>query len=105
MAQHFLLTPLARALADDEMQLALNQNEPLAYALFMLFRWGSLTEQVCPKCGTVDSHIPRPKHKQWRCRSCASDFSLKSGSLIDGTKLPYWKVLKALFLWSMEPKG
>lgn len=105
MSQHFSLSPLARALADDEMQLALNRNEPLAYALFMLFRWGSLTEQVCPKCGTVDSHIPRPKHKQWRCRSCAADFSLKSGSLIDGTKLPYWKVMKALYLWCMEPKG
>ena len=65
MAQHFLLSPIARALADDEMQLALNNNEPLAYALFMLFRWGSLTQQVCPKCGQVDAHIPRPKHKQW----------------------------------------
>ncbi len=105
MSQHFLLSPVARALADDEMQLALNGNEPLAYALFMLFRWGSLTKQVCPKCGQVDSHIPRPAHKQWRCRGCAHDFSLKSGSLIDGTKLPYWKVMKALYLWSSEPKG
>lgn len=105
MAQNYALSPLARALADDEMQLALNRNEPLAYCLFMLFRWGSLTQQVCPKCGTVDSHIPRPQHKQWRCRSCKADFSLKSGSLIDGTKLPYWKVVKALYLWCMEPKG
>jgi transposase-like protein len=105
MAQHFLLSPVARALADDEMQLSLNNNEPLAYALFMLFRWGSLTKQVCPKCGQVDAHIPRPRHKQWRCRGCAHDFSLKSGSLLDGTKLPYWKVLKALYLWSSEPKG
>jgi transposase-like protein len=87
------------------MQLALNNNEPLAYALFMLFRWGSLTQQVCPKCGLIEAHIPRPRHKQWRCRGCAHDFSLKSGSLLDGTKLPYWKVLKALYLWSSEPKG
>lgn len=105
MAQNHALKPIARALADDEMQLALNRNEPLAYALFMLFRWGSLTEQVCPKCGVVKAHIPRPRHKQWRCRDCGCDFSLKSGSLIDGTKLPYWKVLKALYLWCMEPKG
>lgn len=41
MAQNHALSPLARALRDDEMQLALNRNEPLAYALFMLFRWGS----------------------------------------------------------------
>ena len=107
MAQNHALSPLARALRDDEMQLALNRNEPLAYALFMLFRWGSLTKQVCPKCGVLDSHIPRPQHKQWRCRAsaCRHDFSLKSGSLIDGTKIPYWKVLKALYLWCMEPKG
>jgi hypothetical protein len=68
MSQHFLLSPVARALADDEMQLALNGNEALAYALFMLFRWGSLTKQVCPKCGQLDSHMPRPNYKQWRCR-------------------------------------
>ena len=105
MSQHFLLSPVARALADDEMQLALNGNEALAYALFMLFRWGSLTKQVCPKCGQLDSHMPRPNYKQWRCRGCRHDFSLKSGSLIDGTKLPYWKVMKALYLWSSEPKG
>lgn len=105
MPQHFLLSPVARSFADDEVQLALNDNEPLAYALFMLFRWGSLTEQVCPRCGAIDAHMPRPLHKQWRCRSCRHDFSLKSGSLIDGTKLPYWKIVKALYLWSAEPKG
>ena len=30
MSQHFLLSPVNRALADDEMQLALNGNEALA---------------------------------------------------------------------------
>jgi hypothetical protein len=28
-------------------------NEGLAYLLFMLMRWGSLTTQICPKCGAM----------------------------------------------------
>lgn len=84
-----------------------SDNEGLAYLLFMLMRWGSLTTQVCPKCGLVDSHRPRVAHKQWRCRNnaCRHDFSLKSGSLFDGTKLPYSKLLKAMWLWSNTSKG
>lgn len=105
MAQHFLLSPLARSLKDDEFNTLINGNEPLAYALFTLFRWGSLTEQVCPRCGSVRAHIPRPEHKQWRCRDCCHDFSLKSGSLFDNSKLPYWKIIKGLYLFVTNAKG
>lgn len=105
MAQHFLLSPIAASLPDDSLQHMLSHNEPLAYALFMLYRWGSLIEQICPRCGVVDRHLPRVKHKQWRCTGCRHDFSLKSGSLLDNTKLPYWKVLTALLIWMSQPKG
>lgn len=105
MAQHFLLSPISRSLPDGFMTSLLYENEPLAYALFMLYRWGSLVEQVCPKCGVIDRHTPRPRHKQWRCTGCRADFSLKSGSLLDGTKLPFWKVLTVLYMWMAESKG
>lgn len=105
MTQHFLLSPLARSLKDDEFNLLINRNEPLAYALFMLFRWGSLTQQVCPRCGSVRAHIARVTHKQWRCRDCSHDFSLKSGSLFDNSKLPYWKIIKGLYLFATNAKG
>lgn len=105
MAQHHLLTPLARSLQDDDFNLLINRNEPLAYALFMLFRWGSLTEQACPRCGSVRAHITRQVHKQWRCRDCCHDFSLKSGSLFDNSKLPYWKIIKGLYLFVTNSKG
>lgn len=105
MAQHFLLSPVAASLPDDSLQHLLSHNEPLAYALFMLYRWGSLIEQICPRCGVIDRHLPRVKHEQWRCTGCRHDFSLKSGSLLDNTKLPYWKVLTALLIWMSQPKG
>lgn len=104
MAQHFLASPLARALPDDDMQF-LCMNEGLAYAYFMLARWGSLIKQVCPKCGVVDKHCPRPEHKQWRCNSCRHDFSLKSGSIFQGSRLSYGTLLKAMWTWSTSSKG
>lgn len=108
MAQHPLLSRGARNLRDDHLQSLFSEdNEGLCYMLFKLIRWGSLTDQVCPKCGVIDSHAPRLSHKQWRCSAsaCRHDFSAKSGSLFDGTKLPYWKLLKAMYLWSDPSKG
>lgn len=108
MAQHFLLSPAARDLRDDHLQLLLcEENEGLCYVLFLLVRWGSLTHQVCPRCGVIDSHTPRASHRQWRCTAtaCRHDFSAKSGSLFDGSKLPYWKILKAIHLWADPSKG
>lgn len=108
MAQHFLLSPASRDLRDDLLQpLLCEENEGLCHLLFMLVRWGSLTAQVCPRCGVIDAHTPRPAHRQWRCTAtaCRHDFSAKSGSLFDGTKLKYWKVIKAIYLWSDPSKG
>lgn len=107
MAQHFLLSPIARELKDDQLHYLLSeQNEGACYLLFQALRWGSLTTQICPKCGLIAAHTPRPKHKQFRCAStCRHDFSAKSGSLFDSCKLPYWKILKAMALWSDTPKG
>lgn len=106
MAQHFLLSTVARALRSDDMHFISDRNnEGLAYLLFMLFRWGSLTTQICPKCGVIDQHQPRVAHKQWRCKHCRHDFSLKSGSLFEGTKLPYSTLLKAMYVWSDTSKG
>lgn len=106
MAQHHLLSPEARDLSDDDFTRLINsENEPLAYIYFMLYRWGSVTEQVCPRCGVVKPHMPRPKHKQWRCRDCGHDFSLKSGSIFDNSKLPYWKIVKAIYLFVTNAKG
>ena len=83
----------------------ITQNEPLAHALFMLHRWGSLNEQICPRCGVIRSHMLRTRHKQWRCRDCGHDFSLKSGSVFDGTKLPFWVIIKGLYLFVTNAKG
>ncbi|NWK46420.1 IS1595 family transposase [Ralstonia pickettii] len=105
MAQHFLLSPMARSLQDDEFNSVITRNEPLAYALFMFYRWGSFTEQVCPRCGLVCSHMPRLRHKQWRCSSCGHDFSLKSGSVFDSTKLPFWTIVKGIYLFVTNAKG
>jgi transposase-like protein len=104
MAQHYLLSPDARALRDEDMQF-LAMDEGVAYAYVMLMRWGSLTKQICPKCGTFESHLPRAAHKQWRCNACRHDFSLKSGTIFQGSRLPFSIILKAMWIWSKSSKG
>lgn len=104
MAQHFLLSPTARALRDADMQ-HLAMDEGTAYVYFMLMRWGSLTEQICPKCGLVAAHTPRVAHKQWRCKGCRHDFSLKSGTPFQGTRLSFGTIFKAMWVWSRNSKG
>jgi transposase-like protein len=106
MAQHRLLSTEARNLSDDDFTRLINrENEHLAYIYFMLYRWGSVTGQVCPRCGVVKAHMPRPKHKQWRCGDCGPDLSLKSGSIFDNCKLPCWKIVKAIYLFVTNAKG
>lgn len=105
MSQHFLLSPVARSLQDGEFNQLITKNEPLAHAIFQFYRWGSLEKQTCPRCRATDKHLPRARHKQWRCRRCGHDFSLKSGSLFDGTKLPLWAIVKGVYLFVTNSKG
>ena len=44
------------------------------------WRWGAEKTQVCPKCGLVESHIWRGRKQAWRCKSCAAEFSVTSGT-------------------------
>lgn len=105
MAQHFLLSPLARDLSDDAFLAHISGNEAVARVLFATFRWGSANEQVCPSCGSFRSHMWRAKHNQWRCRDCRCDFSLTSKSVFDNAKLPLWKIVKGLYLFVTNSKG
>ena len=51
-------------------------------AMFSMARWGDEKMQVCPACGTQDSHYWKETRKQWVCKAsgCAKSFSMLSGS-------------------------
>ena len=62
----------------------------------------------CPRCGSFDvqSRIRHPSMTH-RCRDCPerSMFSLKSGTLMQGSKLPYRTWLYAIYLIVTSAKG
>lgn len=106
MAGHFLLSPEARNLSFDDVA-RLSEDE--AHAMFAKRRWGKHGEsvQVCPDCGSIDSHYVIRGRRQWRCRAagCGRTFSVTSGTKLQDHKLPLRKIMQALWLYITAVKG
>lgn len=51
----------------------------------------------CTKCNSADAYDCRAKRRltQWKCRACAHKFTVTSGTVMEGTKLPLRKWLIA----------
>ena len=63
---------------------------------------------VCPKCGSNDIHTredEKRRNQPYRCRSCRSDFSVKTGSLMHGSSIGYRKWAIAIYLMTTNLKG
>ncbi len=102
MAQHFLLSSGSRDFCRTDLS-SMDDNQVLS--LLCKLRWGSEHQQVCPKCGVVDSHYWRAKRNQWRCKHCARDFSVTSGTAFHGHKLSLRQILGAIFSFVINVKG
>ncbi len=71
---------------------------------FMDVRWPDGVR--CPKCGSHNiQERPTRKPQPYRCRSCRKDFSLKTGTLMQGSPLGYRVWVLALFLCSTNLKS
>lgn len=68
-------------------------------------QWGSTTEMPCPHCGTFDKHPFRRVELRWKCKSCDKRFSVTSGTVFSGRKLPLTKILRIAFDWSSGAAG
>lgn len=97
MTQHFLLSA---ALRDFSLKDILDMSEDDAMMFFAEHRWKSRDHQVCPQCGLIDNHYFRTKRRQWKCKSCEHCFSVTSGMVFDGHRLPYKLLLTALLFTS-----
>ncbi len=80
-------------------------NEADAEAWFMETRWASGI--VCPFCGGLDGVRERKNRKPqpFRCKDCRKDFSIKTGTLMQGSKLPLGTWAIAFYLFSTHLKG
>ena len=118
MAQHHRLSPLAR---DITLAIVGRMSDSELVSYFATLRWGSETQQGCPKCGVIDTHYPRrrrrrssrrpssswvePANPTWQCKHCQAIFSVTTGTLFDRTKLPLRTILYAAVLFLAPGNG
>ena len=79
-------------------------NEAAAVAYFEERRWHG--KPVCPHCGSFDVHETKGrKPMPWRCRDCKQYFSVRTGTVMEESRLPLHKWLMAAYLMSVSRKG
>lgn len=102
MAQHFLLSPEARTLSLTKV---LRMTDSEAEAAFRSIRWAaSAGVPVCPRCGGTE-HYHLKKRAVWKCKACAKQFSLTSGTLLHCRKLALRDILGAIAIFTNGAKG
>jgi len=102
MAQHFLLSTNARTFSIVKIA---KMTERQAETYFRKIRWADTNgKPVCPNCGCLD-HYNLSTRKVWKCKACSKQFSVTSGTLFAGHKLPLKTYLLAIAFFTNEVKG
>jgi transposase-like protein len=105
MAQHFLLSRAAKTLSLAQV---FRMSDAEAEETFRQVRWAETDgAPVCPHCGKLNAYeCRRPNGSlRFRCRACAKDFTLTSGTLFASHKLPLRMYLAAIAIFCNEVKG
>ena len=79
-------------------------DEAAARTWFERILW-PVDEHPCPRCGSLDTHEASHKTMPYRCRDCRSYFSVKTGSVMEGSNLPLRKWVYAVYLDVTSLKG
>jgi len=69
-------------------------DEDVAVALVARLRWPD--GPVCPRCGCAD-HAYLATRRLWKCRACARQYSVKAGTLFEGSPLALSRWLPAVW--------
>ena len=80
-------------------------NEESARQWFEDILWPS-GNRFCPRCGgdnTAD--VPNEKPMPYHCGDCRKYFSVKTGTILQSTKVPLRKWAMAIYLLTSHPKG
>ncbi|MHA1540323.1 MAG: IS1595 family transposase [Alphaproteobacteria bacterium] len=70
---------------------------------FIKTRWNDDVE--CPQCGSHEVSERTTKIRSWRCKECRKDFSTKTGTLMQGSKLGFRTWAIAIYLVTTSLKG
>lgn len=80
-------------------------NEDAATVWFENARWNG--EPHCPRCGGLDRvrEIANRKPMKWHCGDCRRYFSVRTGTVLERSKIPLRKWAYGIFLWTTSLKG
>nr|WP_294646471.1 IS1595 family transposase [uncultured Aureimonas sp.] len=79
-------------------------DEDEAYRTFLLFRWPDTDgKPTCRYCGVVDCYEVRGR--KFKCSGCRREFSVTSGTVFAFRKLPFKKMIMAIWLSVNAAKG
>ena len=79
-------------------------DEAAATNWFIKARWPD--GRYCPKCGCVDTReVPKAKPMPYICRGCKEYFSVRTGSIVQDSRLPLRKWVFAIYLEMTGLKG
>jgi transposase-like protein len=102
MAQHFLHSPAAKTLS---LAKVLRMSDQEAEKSFRMIRWAETDgEPVCPECGCLE-HYNLKSRPVWKCKGCAKQFSLTSGTVFHSRKLSVRDILGAIAIFTNGAKG
>ena len=61
--------------------------------------------RYCPRCGSTNTHHASHKTMPYWCTDCRSYFSVKTGTVLEGSKLPLRKWAFAIYIHLTSLKG
>ena len=59
----------------------------------------------CPRCGSTRTHEASHAKMRYRCTDCRSYFSAKTGTVLEGSRIPFRKWVFAIYLETTSLKG
>lgn len=66
-------------------------------------RWEG--KRHCPRCGSTETSEASHKKMPYWCKDCRKYFSVRTGTLMEDSRLPYRKWLTAIYLMGTSLKG
>lgn len=100
--QHFLLSKASRTIS---LKSVFKMGEDKAYDMFCKLRWPtSEGEAVCPRCGCTETYNITTR-RRFKCVACHHQFSVTSGTIFAGRKLPFVDLLAAIVIFVNGAKG
>ncbi len=82
-------------------------DDKVAEEFFIKSRWNNTIH--CPKCGSIDIKEKQKRKnrmlREWRCRECVKDFTVKTDSILHDSRIPLQKWAQAVYLFAVNLRG